>query len=77
MPRLCLQGFHEQAIHFLPTFKLYPGSVLHKYNLKRIPAWTDRILHTVNADEHCSIQPVYYRQVRLMLGWMMGKPNSS
>eukprot|EP00798_Chlamydomonas_sp_ICE-L_P001440 gene1440-32814_t len=40
------QGFSEQAICFPPTFKYIPGS--EQYNLKRVPSWTDRILHKCN-----------------------------
>lgn len=60
--RVCvpLQGFHEQVIMFPPTFKYKPGST--QYSEKRIPSWTDRILHTAYADEQdCALEPLYYK----------------
>ncbi len=41
------QGFHEQPIHFPPTFKFVVNS--DDYNLKRVPSWTDRVLFLCNA----------------------------
>ncbi len=56
------QGFHEQAIHFPPTFKLKPGT--DEYNLKRVPSWTDRVLYICNAHEsYATLQPLYYTDV--------------
>jgi hypothetical protein len=73
---LCLpihsQGFDEQAIHFLPTFKLVPHS--QDYHLQRVPAWTDRILHRTvrrshsKRQNHCSLEPLYYRCALPLLG---------
>nr|ATU82426.1 venom inositol phosphate phosphatase [Lethocerus distinctifemur] len=46
--------YSEQAIHFRPTFKMFPGQ--DDYNMKRRPAWTDRILYMENA----KLLPVKY-----------------
>lgn len=42
------EGFHENIPKFLPTYKLYPGS--DNYDMRRKPAWTDRILYKVKSD---------------------------
>lgn len=60
LPITSSQGFDEQAIHFPPTFKFRPHS--DEYNFKRVPSWTDRILHTVNATSAAvTLTPLYYR----------------
>ncbi|KAL6745845.1 Endonuclease/exonuclease/phosphatase [Haematococcus lacustris] len=57
-----LQGLEEQAIHFPPTFKYVAHS--EEYSLKRIPSWTDRILHACNAKPTiCCLTPLYYSAV--------------
>jgi hypothetical protein len=56
------QGYDEQAIHFPPTFKLIPHT--GQYHLKRVPSWTDRVLHKVlQYTEHhkFELEPLFYR----------------
>jgi len=38
------QHFHEARIRFPPTYRFTPGILTDGYNLKRKPAWTDRVL---------------------------------
>ncbi|KXZ44655.1 hypothetical protein GPECTOR_64g149 [Gonium pectorale] len=57
-----LQGFQEMPIAFAPTFKFAPGT--DTYDLKRTPAWTDRVLYLVNADPlFADLKPLYYMSV--------------
>ena len=53
----------EEKPKFAPTFKFVEGS--SDYDLKRRPAWCDRILHRVQADKYSgiklSIQQLSYR----------------
>jgi len=62
------KGFDEQAIHFLPTFKLLPRT--QEYHLQRVPSWTDRILHKTmrtahsRHQHHCVLKPLYYRSIK-------------
>eukprot|EP00198_Chlamydomonas_reinhardtii_P012054 XP_001701391.1 predicted protein [Chlamydomonas reinhardtii] len=57
-----LQGFHEMPIAFAPTFKFTPGT--DRYDLKRTPAWTDRVLYAVHADPlFADLKPLYYMAV--------------
>ncbi|KAG2484194.1 hypothetical protein HYH03_017006 [Edaphochlamys debaryana] len=57
-----LQGFAEMPIAFAPTFKFTPGT--DTYDLKRTPAWTDRVLFLVNADPlFADLKPLYYMSV--------------
>ncbi len=56
------QGFHEMPIAFAPTFKFTPGT--DSYDLKRTPAWTDRVLYAVHADPlFADLKPLYYMSV--------------
>ena len=56
-----MQGFHEQAICFPPTFKFIPHS--DDYNLKRIPSWTDRVLFLCNAPpSYCALRSAASRE---------------
>jgi hypothetical protein len=50
-----VQGFHEQPIHFPPTFKYKPGT--GQYTWKRVPSWTDRILTATPASALAWQQP--------------------
>uniref|UniRef100_A0AB38ZEA7 Venom IPPase 1 n=1 Tax=Ectomocoris sp. TaxID=3104572 RepID=A0AB38ZEA7_9HEMI len=53
-------GYNEAPITFRPTFKMVPdGGGL--YNLKRRPAWTDRILYKTESDK--TITPVLYKSI--------------
>ncbi|GFR45016.1 hypothetical protein Agub_g6327 [Astrephomene gubernaculifera] len=57
-----LQGFAEMPIAFAPTFKFHTGT--DDYNLKRTPAWTDRVLYLTHADPRfADLQPLYYMSV--------------
>jgi hypothetical protein len=50
-----VQGFHEQAIAFPPTFKYELSS--DEYNLKRTPSWTDRVLFLCNSNsDQCAFR---------------------
>ena len=40
--------FLEGDIEFAPTYKIFPNS--SKYELKRVPGWTDRILYKSKED---------------------------
>jgi hypothetical protein len=54
------RGFHEQAIHFPPTFKYKPGNDV--YSGKRVPSWTDRVLHaTYGHSLWFNLEPLFYR----------------
>ncbi|GIM07724.1 hypothetical protein Vretimale_11811, partial [Volvox reticuliferus] len=57
-----LQGFLEMPIAFAPTFKFFRNS--DKYDLRRAPSWTDRVLYLVNADPlFADLRPLYYMSV--------------
>lgn len=58
------QGYDEQPIHFLPTFKLVPHAEPKQYNMQRVPSWTDRILHKASSGPRCTLRPLYYKWVR-------------
>lgn len=50
-----VQGFHEQPLNFLPTFKFNNNS--DEYNLKRVPSYTDRVLFMCNSPPaYCALR---------------------
>ncbi len=57
-----LQGFSEMPLSFAPTFKFTPGT--DAYDLRRTPAWTDRVLYAAHADPaFADLAPLYYMSV--------------
>ncbi|GIL82340.1 hypothetical protein Vretifemale_11233 [Volvox reticuliferus] len=61
-PPPTIQGFLEMPIAFAPTFKFFRNS--DKYDLRRAPSWTDRVLYLVNADPlFADLRPLYYMSV--------------
>jgi len=51
-------GFEELQPTFMPTFKFHIGT--NDYNLKRTPAWTDRVLFKVAKKPGLAVQQVTY-----------------
>nr|ATU82755.1 secreted Inositol polyphosphate phosphatase protein [Pristhesancus plagipennis] len=51
--------FSEAPITFKPTYKLQPDT--GEYNLKRRPAWTDRILY--KSENNREITPILYKSI--------------
>ncbi|PPR03410.1 hypothetical protein CVT24_012705 [Panaeolus cyanescens] len=54
------EGFQEMAITHMPTYRFSPGLAMDKlgYDLKRKPAWTDRVLYMHGPA--CSVQQLSY-----------------
>ncbi|KAF9045408.1 DNase I-like protein [Panaeolus papilionaceus] len=53
-------GFQEMSITHMPTYRFSPGLAMDKlgYDLKRKPAWTDRVLYMHGPA--CSLLPLLY-----------------
>jgi len=54
-------GYSELPIDFKPTFKYHKGT--DKYNTKRRPAWTDRVLYKVGEGSRGEIKGLTYQRV--------------